>query len=119
MSDKQKGPDVQYAPIMELLKDPNFIKAEDVKWVEDQLVPYRWYHHRWDWLRLWWVEWREGAQPFTGILCPLLGRHWFKDWRGRIYDFDYWDHKKISICWRCHHCGGSEVVYTKLRKDFE
>lgn len=94
----KKGPDIQVAPIHD--------------WINDELRPYRWYHLRWDWLRLWWIQWRRGDQPFTGILCPLLGRHWYKDWKGRIDLYEAWSKKRFERFYVCCHCGQRRVTYS-------
>lgn len=80
------------------------------RWAEDEYVKVRWYHIRWDWFRLWAIQYWEDRQPASGILCPLLGRHWYKDWRGFASVWDHWTIERFSKSLRCLHCGQHKII---------
>lgn len=75
--------------------------------------------YRWEWFGEWVMDYWNDDQPFSGILCPLLGRHWYHTWRGETYMFDHWDNTKHNLCWRCFHCGGSEILKTEEKEPTE
>ncbi len=117
----EKDPDVikldpEDSPLYQMMREqaqkrgPSEQINPTVSWAEDKLIPYRWYHLRWDWLRLWASLYWEDKQPASGILCPLLGRHWYKDWRGHYEIMEQWS-KEYFYRWAiCHHCGQRTAV---------
>jgi len=104
---------VTETPLMALIPPQHEMFPVHVRWVEDDLVPYRWYHARIDWFKLWWMQWRRGEQPFTGFLCPLLGRHWFPDWRKRVTIMENWTRERMIVTAICQHCGASQIIRTQ------
>jgi len=80
------------------------------RWVEDEYVKVRWYHIRLDWFKLWASLYWEDKQPASGILCPLLGRHWYKDWRGLALILDRWNIEWMETYMTCYHCGQHTLI---------
>ena len=108
--------DPKDSPLYQMFQDqaqkrgPSEQITPTARWAEDEYVKVRWYHIRWQWLQLWAKRyWRE-EEELSGILCPILGRHWYKDWRGLAMVFDRWDIEWVETYMRCYHCGQHTLI---------
>ena len=65
---------------------------------------------RWYWFKLWVNDYWHDRQPASGILCPILGRHWYKDWKGNSLLSTMWTAENFTKSIPCLHCGQPEVI---------
>lgn len=99
-------------PLMALMPPQEEMFHDPLMWAEDKFVPIRWYHIKWMMVQLWWISWRRGDIPMSGILCAISGKHCLTDWRGRVTVMNNWTAETMVTGAVCLHCRHFEVLRT-------